>query len=88
MPTLNIPKLTAYIAGIFDSLIAKAESAKARAEAALPGSGKYFDAEIADFIAAKAAADPAAAAALFVGDLKGWLDGTTPIVHKGSDISR
>ena len=88
MSAPSIPQFVAYIENIFSSIISSLQAAKAKAEAALPGSGAFFDAEINKVIAARAAADPAAAVLLLLSELGGLVAGTAPIVHKRSDLAR
>ena len=86
--TPNIPLFASFIDGIFAARLQSLMALRAKAEAAFPGSGVYFDQEIANVTAARAAASPAAAAQLLLTELGGLAAGSAPIVHKGSDLAR
>jgi hypothetical protein len=87
-PIPSIPLFTSAVDGIFAKILASLQAKRLAAEAALPGSGKFFDQEIADVTAARAAVSPAALAQLLVTDMGSFIAGTAPIVHKGSDLAR
>jgi hypothetical protein len=84
----NLPVFAAAVDAIFAARIAYLQNLRAKAEAALPGSGAYFDQAIADTQAARAAVDPSVLAQIAVSELGGLLGGTAPIVGDRTDLAR